>query len=400
MANSRLLIGVVIAGGLLSTCLSIGIVLLVYCLFFTRTTVQHVDASIAEARSANRLAEVMGGSDATSSTGGTTGNELVLEGQIKYVQVHGAIEFATGQTSGELFFLAGDNAHHIVFNPLCVASGGDANMPDGDGLPLRIGMPPRWFLLHSDATYRIGATSNPEGCQLAGRDTIPLIVNRLEVVRPGKGVSLANMGFRNGSMVHVAKGGVRVAVVDGKLVTSSLGTINSDVPAPWSVDEIVTRPVEDAMRMATPDPAPEEVPKGDLSDLQIPAAGLDDLLSLPGTAPAGTEERGQPAADSAKEVQAPVPSLAALDVKPRVIHQASPVVTKEMSRKLPARVVVVFIVNAKGRVENVRVQQSTDSVFEQPALSAVSKWRFEPGRKDGNPVACRMRVPIVFPKSK
>jgi protein TonB len=44
------------------------------------------------------------------------------------------------------------------------------------------------------------------------------------------------------------------------------------------------------------------------------------------------------------------------------------------------------------------VQQSTDPVFERPALAAVKQWRFEPGKRNGKPVRFRMRVPITFPK--
>ena len=37
---------------------------------------------------------------------------------------------------------------------------------------------------------------------------------------------------------------------------------------------------------------------------------------------------------------------------------------------------------------------------ERPALAAVKKWKFEPGKKGGEPVRFRMRVPITFPKGQ
>ncbi|MBZ0258769.1 energy transducer TonB, partial [bacterium] len=52
----------------------------------------------------------------------------------------------------------------------------------------------------------------------------------------------------------------------------------------------------------------------------------------------------------------------------------------------------------RGQVENPIVQKSTDPIFENPALSAVKKWKFEPGKRNGEPVRFRMRVPITFPK--
>jgi protein TonB len=91
-------------------------------------------------------------------------------------------------------------------------------------------------------------------------------------------------------------------------------------------------------------------------------------------------------------------SLADLDQKPRVVYQASPRLTKELRRKAPGTVYIIFIVNRKGQVEKPQVQKSTDPVFEKPALNAVKKWKFEPGKRKGNPVRFRMRVPITFPK--
>ncbi|MBE36925.1 MAG: hypothetical protein CMI16_15450 [Opitutaceae bacterium] len=38
----------------------------------------------------------------------------------------------------------------------------------------------------------------------------------------------------------------------------------------------------------------------------------------------------------------------------------------------------------------------TDRRFEEAALRAVSKWRFEPGRRHGRVVQFRMAVPIIF----
>lgn len=87
-----------------------------------------------------------------------------------------------------------------------------------------------------------------------------------------------------------------------------------------------------------------------------------------------------------------------LDQDPRVLYQESPKMTETMRRKTPATVVVVFIVDKKGRVANAAVQSSTDAMFERSALTAVQKWRFEPGQRKGKPVESRMRIPITFPK--
>ncbi|MEY4673906.1 MAG: hypothetical protein RL148_1690 [Planctomycetota bacterium] len=91
-------------------------------------------------------------------------------------------------------------------------------------------------------------------------------------------------------------------------------------------------------------------------------------------------------------------SLADLDQKPRVVHQPGPVLDASARKKAPGTVHVLFVVDQQGRVENPVVQKSTDPVFERPALAAVRQWRFEPGKRNGQPVRFRMRVPITFPK--
>jgi len=91
-------------------------------------------------------------------------------------------------------------------------------------------------------------------------------------------------------------------------------------------------------------------------------------------------------------------SMADLDQKPRVVYQPGPVIDKQVRKKAPGTVYILFIVNQNGRVEDPMVQRSTDSVFEKPALAAVKQWKFEPGKRNGKAVRFRMRVPISFPK--
>ncbi len=91
-------------------------------------------------------------------------------------------------------------------------------------------------------------------------------------------------------------------------------------------------------------------------------------------------------------------SIADLDQTPRVVYQPAPILSKELRQKTPGRVYIVFVVDQQGRVENPVVQNSSDPVFEKPAVAAVKQWKFEPGKRNGKPVKFRMRVPITFPK--
>jgi protein TonB len=93
-------------------------------------------------------------------------------------------------------------------------------------------------------------------------------------------------------------------------------------------------------------------------------------------------------------------SLSDLDQKPRVVHQPGPIIDAEVRKKAPGTVHVLFVVDANGRVVEPRVQKSTDPIFERPALAAVKQWKFEPGKRKGQAVRFRMRVPITFPAAQ
>jgi protein TonB len=59
-------------------------------------------------------------------------------------------------------------------------------------------------------------------------------------------------------------------------------------------------------------------------------------------------------------------------------------------------VTLTFEVDEKGNVVDPKVQKSTNPGFEQPALEAIVKWKFKPGRKDGVPVKMKIGVPLQF----
>jgi protein TonB len=59
-------------------------------------------------------------------------------------------------------------------------------------------------------------------------------------------------------------------------------------------------------------------------------------------------------------------------------------------------VYVDFVVDERGQVTNPQVVKSSNPVFNDPTLRAVSKWQFEPGRRNGKVVKFRMTVPVMF----
>ena len=64
--------------------------------------------------------------------------------------------------------------------------------------------------------------------------------------------------------------------------------------------------------------------------------------------------------------------------------------------KLEGIVDVDLVVGADGKVERAEIQNSTNEVFNEAALSAVRRWTFSPALEEGKPVASGLTVPVVF----
>ena len=93
----------------------------------------------------------------------------------------------------------------------------------------------------------------------------------------------------------------------------------------------------------------------------------------------------------------PIFSSDALDNPPRTRSQVAPAYpAAERTAGITGEVVVEFLVDETGRVQQARVVQSTHPAFESPTLRAVQKWRFEPGKKNGQAVRFRMLAPVRF----
>jgi protein TonB len=87
-----------------------------------------------------------------------------------------------------------------------------------------------------------------------------------------------------------------------------------------------------------------------------------------------------------------------LDQIPIATYQAPVLYPFAMRREgITGQVVVEFIVDSNGTVHDAFAFSSTQHEFESAAVSAIMKWRFKPGRKDGHVVITRhMQIPIDF----
>ncbi len=70
----------------------------------------------------------------------------------------------------------------------------------------------------------------------------------------------------------------------------------------------------------------------------------------------------------------------------------------EMARKagIEGRVIVQFIVNEQGKVENPRVVRGIGGGADEEALRCVKQSEFKPGRQRGKPVRVQYSLPVIF----
>lgn len=82
---------------------------------------------------------------------------------------------------------------------------------------------------------------------------------------------------------------------------------------------------------------------------------------------------------------------------PRVIYAPEPEFSEEARRtKYQGTVVLWLIVGADGRTRDIRVYRSLGMGLDEKAIEAIRHWLFEPGRKDGVPVAVQVNVEVNF----
>ncbi|MDR2863643.1 MAG: TonB family protein [Puniceicoccales bacterium] len=87
-----------------------------------------------------------------------------------------------------------------------------------------------------------------------------------------------------------------------------------------------------------------------------------------------------------------------LDQKPVPTFQARPAYPYEMRRAhVNGKVLVGFIVDVEGNVRDPYIINSTNPAFDAEALRAASRWKFRPGKKNGQVVNTRnVQLPFVF----
>ena len=82
---------------------------------------------------------------------------------------------------------------------------------------------------------------------------------------------------------------------------------------------------------------------------------------------------------------------------PRALYAPDPEYSEEARKaKYQGTVVLWVIVGPDGHPHDIRVQRSVGMGLDEKAIEAVRTWKFEPARKDGQPVAVQINVEVNF----
>lgn len=168
-----------------------------------------------------------------------------------------------------------------------------------------------------------------------------------------------------------------------------------------SLDTIATPPPPPPEEPPAPEEElePEEEPEPLEEDTALPPMSLSQLeMALEGGTGTGLGDFGFGFNTASNLVdQIDVFELSQLDKPPTPTMQIPPSYPSEMQRNgIEGTVILVLVLDERGKVREAKVERSTHPAFERPALDAARQWMFEPAVKDGKPVRARTRQPLRF----
>ncbi len=87
----------------------------------------------------------------------------------------------------------------------------------------------------------------------------------------------------------------------------------------------------------------------------------------------------------------------AFDTPPKVLEGMRPEYPAlEADRREKGFVSVICTIGVNGKAEDFAIETMTNPAFAYAAMVAISKWRWAPATKNGQPVAQKVRVPVHF----
>lgn len=150
-------------------------------------------------------------------------------------------------------------------------------------------------------------------------------------------------------------------------------------------------PKRKAKKIPIPDPTPDDpepIVLEDLFEVDIEMPTMDLPIGIPDAPP--SRYAGPP-------IPGNVYDLGSGISKPKRIHDPRPPYTEEARQaRIQGMVVLQLVVLEDGSVTAVKILKGQPRGLDQSAIDTVRTWRFEPGRKDGDPVPVRLLLTINF----
>jgi protein TonB len=82
---------------------------------------------------------------------------------------------------------------------------------------------------------------------------------------------------------------------------------------------------------------------------------------------------------------------------PRIIRSVDVEYDKASRKeKVQGKVVLTLVVAKSGEPRDIKITKSLNPALDEKAIEAVSKWRFNPGMKNGEPVSVRINLEVNF----
>jgi RNA polymerase sigma factor (sigma-70 family) len=137
------------------------------------------------------------------------------------------------------------------------------------------------------------------------------------------------------------------------------------------------------------------------ADLQISDAELvrlqDEAVALQRKLQAAAQPAAQTRASASPGSTLP---MGQLDHPPTSTVRKAPVYPAALrAAGIQGSVVVSFVIDTNGKVQDARAVQSTHHEFEEAAIAAIKEWQFDPGRKGGRAVNTRVSQQLKFEPS-
>lgn len=140
---------------------------------------------------------------------------------------------------------------------------------------------------------------------------------------------------------------------------------------------------------------PVEVPNSEIieeQDIEIDAEiNFDEPLEMPSSPPEEKEEEEDEEDFFVAVEQMPELKGSLADLQKKIKYPK-----RALQANIEGRVIVQFIVNEEGKVEDPKVIRGIGGGCDKEALRVVKMAEFEPGRQRGQPVRVRYSLPIVF----